>query len=307
MVNISVIIPVYNDPCGLKDTLRSLLDQDLPGEQFEIIVVDNGSTDSTAEVAKEFVEEGRGRVKFGTESETRSSYAARNKGISLSRGEIIAFIDADMVAGRAYLSRVLEVIYKKDIDYLGCNVILRVKRENIFSLYNRTKGFPVKRYLKELHFAPTCCLAVRRKVIDDVGMFDPRLISGGDFEFGNRVYGAGRFKMQYAPDISLEHPARGSFKSLCKKRFRMGQGIRQLNVHYPEYFGNRTFYIVSFFLPPHPYRFFKKVSRGGEEEQTTIINEIFFYFIRWALKTVSGAGYVYKLFLEIRKRTDNKF
>ena len=53
---ISVIIPVYNDSHGLRDTLESLITQNYPPENFEVIVADNGSTDNTLDVAKEFIQ-----------------------------------------------------------------------------------------------------------------------------------------------------------------------------------------------------------------------------------------------------------
>lgn len=76
-LSISVIIPVYNDPAGLQDTLQSLVIQESPGK-FEIIVADNGLTDGTVQVAEKYCSRHEGLIKIVVEDNIQSSYAARN-------------------------------------------------------------------------------------------------------------------------------------------------------------------------------------------------------------------------------------
>lgn len=96
---ISIIIPVYNDPVGLTNTINSLVKQDFKGK-YEILIVDNGSDDNTPEIIQKFEKKYSNLVEGFKENEIQSSYAARNKGIKKSRGEILVFIDADMWADR---------------------------------------------------------------------------------------------------------------------------------------------------------------------------------------------------------------
>ena len=79
---VSVIGPVYNDKKGIKSCLNSLLNQNYHNDDYEIIIVDNGSTDGTKEFLKK-----NSRVLFLEENQIRSSYAARNKGIKHSKNE----------------------------------------------------------------------------------------------------------------------------------------------------------------------------------------------------------------------------
>jgi len=88
---VSVIIPVYNDPERLKTCLQALEEQTYPQSSYEVIVVDNGSDESIEPIVTEF-----NQAKAGYEPHP-GSYAARNKGLSLARGEVIAFTDADCI------------------------------------------------------------------------------------------------------------------------------------------------------------------------------------------------------------------
>ena len=85
---VSVVIPVYDNPSGLLDTLKSLVVQDY--KDFEIIIVNNRSTDNTLKIAENFARKFPKTVRIVTENNIQSSYATRNKGIETSRGSIIA-------------------------------------------------------------------------------------------------------------------------------------------------------------------------------------------------------------------------
>jgi glycosyltransferase involved in cell wall biosynthesis len=184
---LSVIIPVYNDPDGIARTLDSLGAQ--PRAVSTVTVVDNGSTDGTRGVVEGFDPDYLD-IRLQEESDIQSSYAARNTGIKNSNADILAFLDADETVDEDWLETALEAMNEQDVDYLGCNVQLTLPEDTLVGRYNKRTGFPVKDYLENEHFAPTCALLVRREVFEDVGLFDERLISGGDMEFGQRVHKA---------------------------------------------------------------------------------------------------------------------
>ncbi|OBZ34783.1 glycosyltransferase family 2 protein [Methanohalophilus sp. DAL1] len=226
---ISVIIPVYNDPSGLEDTLQSLVAQQYTGN-FEIIVADNGSTDNTPDIAEKYCGDS---VKLVVEDTVQSSYAARNKGLEIAKGSIIAFIDSDMTVEKDWLQKMSQSMAKHNADYLGCRVEIYSESNSLSALHNKLSGFPMDEYIYKRHFAPTCCLIVRKEIFEHVGVFDPNLISSGDYEFGNRVFDAG-YKLYYDSDIVMYHPARTSLKKLLKKSFRIGRGFYQLSARYPQ-------------------------------------------------------------------------
>ena len=92
---ISVIIPVWNSPDLLAKCLAALAVQSYPRERYEVLVVDNGSTDSTAAVARNYP--------FVTllSEPVPGAYRARNRGLAAARGEYVAFTDADCIPDRA--------------------------------------------------------------------------------------------------------------------------------------------------------------------------------------------------------------
>src|SRR4051794_21426577 len=102
-IRYSVIVPAYNAEATLGACLRALLDQTLAPAAYEVIVVDDGSTDTTARVAARFPVSVLRQAHAGPA-------AARNQGARAARGEILAFTDADCEPVPAWLGRIVEPI-----------------------------------------------------------------------------------------------------------------------------------------------------------------------------------------------------
>lgn len=286
MTTVSVIVPVYDDPAGIRATLESLLALDYPPADHEILVVDNGSTDDTRAVAKRLVADAD-HARVLVEDGVQSSYAARNRGIAAAAGEILAFVDADMSVDPGWLAALVEVFETRDVDYVGCavEVYLPPGEETFLGRYNVADGFPVAAYLDEHDYAPTCCMAVRRAVVEDVGAFDPAVVSGGDQEFGVRVARAG-YDQYFAGHVTMYHPARTSLGEHVRKSLRHGRGREQL---YRAYGGGRArpWYHPRQVLPPHPLRFRRRLA--GDHGPATLVA---FYLVSYLLKLVIAASQV---------------
>lgn len=278
---VSIIIPVYNNPIGIQETLSALTEQTYPSSGLEIIPVDNGSTNDTPKVVRQHAVRNENII-FLVEEEVRGSYAARNKGSKHAKGDVLAFLDADETVDEDWLQTALDEMEKQDVDYLGCNVELTLPEETLVGRYNAHTGFPVKQYFEEQHYAPTCALLVRHRVFKDVGLFDSRLISGGDKEFGERVHEAG-YDQGYAEDAVVYHPARTRFKSLAKKNFRVGRGFCQKQRYYPERYGKPG-------IPPTP----SGPSGDDENEPESVITRMAFALIALAMLACRGFGYYYE-------------
>ncbi|QGN06518.1 glycosyltransferase [Halorhabdus sp. CBA1104] len=285
----STIVPVYNDPNGVSQTIDSLAEQRPP--LLKLLVVDNGSTDNTRDVIQSYTAE-HDNVHLLVEDDIQGSYAARNKGIEHAEGDVLAFLDADETVDEDWLETALEAMHEQDVDYLGCNVELTLPEDTLVGRYNKHTGFPVKQYLENENYAPTCALLVRREVFEDVGPFDARLISGGDREFGERVHEAG-YDQGYAEDATVYHPARTSFESLAKKNFRVGRGFCQKQRYYPERYGKPG-------VPPRP-----SGPSGGEEteEPDSVFTRLVFAFLSITMLAARGLGYYYEFFFG-EKRDD---
>ena len=114
----SVIICTYNRAGLLKESIHSVLEQDYPSDQFEIIVVDNNSTDNTKNVVKELVSSSTVKIKYVFEKRQGLSYA-RNAGIEYTDGDIIIFTDDDIEAERTWLRELISVFDSPDVACAG--------------------------------------------------------------------------------------------------------------------------------------------------------------------------------------------
>ena len=285
---VSVIVPVYNDPSGLRDTLDSLTRQTYPNDAHEILVVDNNSTDETPAVARAYADK-HDQVTFLVEKDRQSSYAARNTGIDHAHGDIFAFVDADMLVETEWLVDAITAFADTDAEYMGCNVEM-VPSEDGGSLaerFNLQTAFPVGHFIETLEFAPTCCLLVRRSVIDDVGAFDSRLISGGDREFGHRVRDSGR-KLHFAPEVTMYHPTRSTTDAMIRKSRRIGRGLYQLRTFHPNQYDSWLPLALNPmpFLPPR----LEQLRAIDDWETLSRREKAGFYLLSYARNVSNGIG-----------------
>jgi glycosyltransferase involved in cell wall biosynthesis len=271
IVDVSVIIPVFQDKDGLIDTVNSLIAQDFPKDRYEIIIADNNSQDGTKQTAMELENTYPNLIKVVHQDQIQGSYATRNAGVKEAKGGICCFIDADMKADVNYLSSVSSHFNKnEELMYLGCNVAILGNGNTISAKMDRKYGFKIKKYFEKSNFVVTACLSVRKKIFEQIGYFDDRLESGGDKEFGQRVYAAG-FKQHYDQDLILYHPSRSSYYSILKKYKRIARGHAQLSYYYPKrygYYKSDRYYNINRYIPSFlakvPVLFFAFIVSAGK-------------------------------------------
>lgn len=286
---VSVVVPVYNDPDGIRTTLESLVTQTVSPARYEVIVVDNGSTDDTRAVARSFSAT-YDHVRLEIEADVQGSYAARNRGIEAARGDVLAFVDADMSVDPDWLRRAISAMDENEADYLACAVHLFAPGddESLAGKYNRLTDLRVGRFVRERQFAPTCSLLVSRSLLDQVGSFDPRFRSSGDLEFGHRVDGAGR-ELHYAPRVPMYHPARTTVRSLLRKSFRIGRGKVELHRYYPDRYGHPLRRVANplAYLPPSP-AWVRSSVQGWDD--LTAREKVAFYALAYGTRLAKAAG-----------------
>lgn len=120
-IDISIIIATYNRAALLKETLESLLDVEHSGLAYEIIVVDNNSNDNTAEVVNKYSEK-NSNIKLVKEIRQGLSFA-RNKGIDVSKGDILIFLDDDVEVAEGWLKAIIEPFKEPDVWCVGGRVV----------------------------------------------------------------------------------------------------------------------------------------------------------------------------------------
>lgn len=218
---VSVIIPVLNDSKRLKKCLDALENQTYPQDLYEVIVVDNGSDESIEELVNQFPQA------LITYESQRGSYAARNQGISISRGELLAFTDSDCIPAENWL----EMGVKQLRSTSNCGLVAG-KIEIFFKnpgqptaaeIYDAVTNLQQKKYIEEYKYGATANLFTWKKVFADVGYFNSNLKSGGDEEWGVRVHSRG-YLLVYGEEVCIAHPARYSLAELAKKVMRQTGG-----------------------------------------------------------------------------------
>ncbi len=157
---VSVIIPVYNGERFLAAAIESVLAQDYSA--FEVTVVDDGSTDCTAQIAQSF------KDVWYISQPNQGHGAARNSGIEVSQGELLAFLDADDLWNPRKLSvQVSYLIDHPDIGYVVAGI-----RNFIEPGIERPSWVSEKMLGDNPEGYSTCTLVVRRTVMDQIGVFD---------------------------------------------------------------------------------------------------------------------------------------
>lgn len=218
---VSVIIPVLNDSQRLRTCLRSLENQTYPKDRYEIIVVDNGSDDDVEFVVHMF---GQTRI---IEEQFPGSYAARNKGLLVARGEVIAFTDSDCIPSPDWIERGVECLLSKpNCGFVGGRLDVFYRDPNkptAIELYSSIVEFTQKGSIQFEKYSRTANLFVFTSVLQRVGPFDDRLRSGGDYAWGRRVSSLG-YELVYADRARIAHPATYSFAQLYKKAARWEGG-----------------------------------------------------------------------------------
>lgn len=209
-LRVSVVIPHYQDLAGLELCLGALARQTHPPDDFEIIVADNNSPEGETAVAE--VIAGRARLIVVTD---KGAGPARNGGVTLARGEILAFTDSDCVPEPQWLAEGLAAL--PAYDFIGGRVTVLVKdpeRLTGAEAFERVFAFDFKTYITKKGFTGAGNLFCSRAVFDKVGGF--RSVVSEDVEWSNRARGLG-LRLGYAPRAIVGHPARRTWDELWTK------------------------------------------------------------------------------------------
>ena len=220
---VSVIVPVYDDAARLILCLEALHQQTYAPDRFEVVVIDNGSSEDIVGACRGFAQ-----VRCVDEPRP-GSYVARNTGVAASSGEVLAFTDADCLPQRDWLEQGVHRLERSpEGTIVGGSVPVFAKdpaRPTSAELYESAFAFPQRRRIEEEHWGVTANLFVPSIVMAAVGPFDERARSGGDAEWCRRAHAAG-YRIVYEEAARVDHPARSSVAELLRKARRVGGGAR---------------------------------------------------------------------------------
>ena len=222
---VSVIIPVYNGAAQLPTLLAALCQQSYPTAAYEILVVDNRSTDQTAGVVTAWQNRTSHQIRLLHEGEVQGSYAARNRGVAAATGSILAFTDADCVPSPTWLAEGVAGLKTHRVAYGAGRVqfTFQQARPNLYAYYDAGTYLNQQKYIETRGYGATANLFARRQLFDQYGCFRAELPSGGDQEWGRRLYTCGE-RPVYLSTALVQHPARTSWRALQQKERRIISG-----------------------------------------------------------------------------------
>jgi GT2 family glycosyltransferase len=214
----SVIVPAYNAAATLGACLAALDAQTLAREQFEVIVVDDGSTDATAQIA---LDHGARLVRQPNQGQA----AARNHGVAEAQGEIVAFTDADCAPAPEWLAELVSAF--ADPSIVGSKGVYRTRQRSLAARFaqieyeERYEGMARARFID---FVDTYSAAYRRSVFVENGGFDtsfPGDSSGEDQEFSFRLSERG-YTMLFVAGAAVYHRHPPTVAAYYRRKYKTG-------------------------------------------------------------------------------------
>lgn len=226
---LSVICPIYNEVKYIDVCIQSVLLQDYPKEQLEVLFVDGMSRDGTRERVLEYARE-YPFIKL-IDNPKKIVPVAMNIGIRASKGDVVMRLDAHASYPTNYFGVLVKKLYELNADNVGAacrtdvlnktpkTLAIREVLSNRFGVGNSTFRLGVDKVM-DVETVPFGCW--RRKVFEKYGYYDERLIRNQDIELNKRIiHGGGRICI--VPETYCTYLARETFKGLARNNFSNGK------------------------------------------------------------------------------------
>jgi len=210
-------MPAYNSELTIEGCISSIKSQKYPKEKYEIIIVDDESTDNTVQVAKD-----AGADKVITIQHS-SSGTARNIGSKQARGKILAFIDSDCIAQNGWLETIEKEFQNNQV--IG-GPILNGKPDSIVAWAEYLMEFSdFNEYKKRsfVSFVPACNQACTKEIFDKIGGFVEGRTTE-DVHFGHTLQKAG-VKIVFVPEFQIQHMCGTKYTKYITKMEKLGMRL----------------------------------------------------------------------------------
>jgi len=224
---VSVVIPVYNAESTLKECLARLHESRY--HDFETILVDDGCTDQSPAIAAEFP------VRIVPTSGRVGPAAARNLGARMATGEVLFFIDSDVMVRADSLSLLAESFEAGDVDGLCGVQAAQMRYTNIASQYkNLWMRWTYLRQTGDVPLFYTTAAAIRREAFLRVGGFDQGYATPNveDTAFGQKLARLG-VRVRVHPELEVEHVKQYSLWSMLRTDFMRAVSLTRLKLRHP--------------------------------------------------------------------------
>ena len=231
---VSVVIPVLDRAGELARCLESIRQIDYPREKIELIVVDDGSQDDSAQVARSY-----GAQVVSSGGVRRGPAAARNVGAAQASGELLAFIDSDCTASPGWLVELVHLFRDDRLAAVGgqvegmCDSSSVDRYEAVMSSLSLGSRERFGNSGDDTFYLPSCNLLVRRALFLSVDGFEDSMHVGEDVDLTWRLRDAG-WTIAYLPAGRIFHEHRSSVRSFMSRRFDYGTSEGMLQKLHPK-------------------------------------------------------------------------
>lgn len=212
---VSVIIPTYNRGSFIKETINSVLNQTY--QNFEILVIDDGSTDNTKEIVHSFNDQ---RIQYIHQKHSGFPAVARNTGMKIAKGEYIAFLDSDDLWFPQKLEKQMKLfeIYPGKLLISTNGIIFPVKPYIRFLDFKRDKIISLNELLRK-NIIINSSVLMKRSIINEIGFLDENsaLKSGQDYDYWLRLLKYKENSILILKDILVKYRDHESFRISTSK------------------------------------------------------------------------------------------
>lgn len=228
---VSVVVVARNEERNVSPCIESILAQNYPRDEYEVIIIDGGSTDRTQEIVRRYpvrlIVADRGIIGY-----------QRNMGVRNARGGYVAFTDADCVADREWLRKLVKALEDGESEVVavgGPNLVFDTDPDfaRVVGYMQETfagsggsaqsRAIRKARYVKSI---PNCNIMYRADALKSE-KYDDRLSCGDDSDINYRLAKRG-YKFLYLPDAVVWHHRPANLKAFAKKMFSYGEGMARV-------------------------------------------------------------------------------
>lgn len=272
----SVVVPLYNAASDAAPLVSCLLNQDYPPERSELIFVDNNSSDDTVSLLHSHLSScSERRWHIVSEAAVQSSYAARNTGIRVACGELLAFTDSDCRPAANWLSELA-------VAFDGPRTGVVVGRIDALPGKSCVEGYSARRRMlsqdntvahRYRPYGQTANLAVRRAVFERTGLFRPYLTTGGDADLCWRALESG-WRLEIADQAVVLHRNRSTISGLIEQSNRYARGEVYLEALHRSGLSNSislSLFLITFLPIGLPLTIWRSMRSGSPAVFTDVI------------------------------------
>ena len=216
-MNLSVIVPCFNSADTIAFQLEALANQQC-SDPWEIVVADNGSTDDTVAIIKQY-QQHIPHLRFVEASARRGSAHARNVGVSVAKSEALAFCDADDEVDRGWVAAMIKALSNYDL-VAGSNEYSKLNQLWVIECCGYREGNGVNKH-PYFPYAGASNLGVKRSVHEMVGGFDETMFSLQDVDYCWRIQEAGK-TLNSAKDARVHFRFRNTVEGLYRRSWKLG-------------------------------------------------------------------------------------